>query len=219
MPTLNPGDTGYKPADWRIVWDAYASLVRIVRKYKGNTTGWHLQFPSRAKKIVDPRWQLTFTSIGQKHLTTIWLGSNGVEAANTIKKMLPYYQDYYQSLITVQTKTTKKPSPLRDDLEMVRLKDALQAERNGRRLLTDRQKWLADRKAGHLDMSVRRYLTSHPHALMFPTPPFSQKEVEERHQQYRKIMEQVEKDRREGEDRPDPWGNQAVAWDPYAWQK
>lgn len=89
MPILDPRNSGL-PADWRSAYDEYRKLKGMASKLGLSTGGWAMEYPSRARSAFDPRWKLTYSTLSGT-MTTIYLGSNGTQAAATIAEIAKPY--------------------------------------------------------------------------------------------------------------------------------
>lgn len=195
MPIVNPSSRDPKPADWRWAWQEFQRLRTIATKAKIDTSQWKLEFPSKVQRIVDPRWKLTYTTVNNQ-LQQVYLGSTGRLAGDTIKKMIPMYSD----LLKNRPQTAKRNQPIDPLFDIASVKKALEIwnrEVVKVRSLQDQRAFearypkllkLMQRRAGYLDMSLKDYLTSHPHSTVFPTPPRTCEEYESRKKAYNKQM-------------------------------
>lgn len=193
MITVHPNDrTGKLPHDWRTAWSAFESLRNVGKAIGERTTLWQLEVPSGAGKFLDRRWKLTYSFRGSVHHA--YIGLNGKEAALTINELKKGFQVVLDGQLAEEKSKKpqhKKPEQLAIYNPTLVIKAKEDWNTNITKIRSDVEwqqfkkdhkftVWLMSRKAGFLDMSMRQYLFSHPHATLYPTPPKTQQQLDNR---------------------------------------
>lgn len=219
MKEINPRDD-HNPRDWRYAYNEYVKILETGRLLKEAVYLWKLHYPSRLEKIRDNRWRFTYTlSDGREHKTyTVYLGINGIESARTLREV---HRGLLQILKTRREAELRSPrakptgplkplSPVYDGIKARELLDEWNTLMKGVKSTQDYDhlmqskrfrflNWFMTRKAGILDMSMRTYLTSHPHAQYWPSAPKDDQEYNNRNRDLQAIIDRKERNRREDE--------------------
>lgn len=202
MPIVSPQSNGM-PNDWRWAFDKFKILKDLGSQVGEPTGSWRLEFPSRAKRIVDKSWTMTYSWQGN-YYNNVFVGTNGRESAQAIAKIIPIYADLVRrrKVILNQGKgtKTKKPNPMFDNEKNREWRDRFNKEIKGVRdsrthsLFEQYNAHLLKymkRQAGFLAMTIQEYWFSHPHSNLFPAPPWNQEEFDRR----QKVLEATVRDK------------------------
>lgn len=188
MPFLTPANNGPKPTHWRDAYDALVDFRRDVAKYRINTSDWHIILPGRLKGFADPRWQLQWTNVDGT-LETMFIGSDGMTARNTIRKLHATYMEILRARRGDKASSDPRKLQQNDPRENAKLVQSMKERWDRMRHVRSQEEWernlaanpdvakfMASR-AGYLVMTMEEYLYKHPMSPRWPIPPHSQAEL------------------------------------------
>jgi hypothetical protein len=161
------------------------------------TAGWSVEHPSSLKEKMLGHWMMTYSLNGIHH--RVYIGYNTDSATAGIKEIHKHYPRHSRK----EPKAAVQQQRPRTAIEIPEVVVKLFGEWNAvigkvghsvtpaeyQRDYARHIKLLSQR-AGILNMDMRRYLTDHPHAQYWPTPPMSQQQYDRRNAEFRKIMEE-----------------------------
>ena len=201
------------PADWRTPWQQFAALKEIGRKLKEPVSSWRLEAPKGFGKMLDRRWSLVYTFRSQRYET--YIGINGKQAAEGIREVIKGFRAVlagHKAYEESKPKTVAKKAPIPpiynpglvqkmiDEWNLaikgIRDRDGAIAFNRDHRYMN----WFMRQQAGFLEMSMRQYLFSHPHATYWPTPPRNQTEFDSRQRRLQQIVEDRERNSHRNEE-------------------
>jgi hypothetical protein len=197
------------PADWRTPWQQFDVLKNLGRKLHEPVSTWRLEAPKGFGKMLDRRWTLTYTF--KNHRYVAYIGIDGKQAAIGIKEIVKGFKvavegnkAYDESM--PKPATEKKPvPPIYNPALAQKMQDEwniaikLVKDRRGAEAFNRDHKymlWFMRQRAGILNMSMREYMFNHPHASYWLTPPHSEAELRRRQEQFRRIVEDKERNSR-----------------------
>lgn len=205
MKELNPRHLK-NPTGWRTVYDAFRAFRSIAYKVGEPTEGWKLEYPATIGERLKGNWRLTYTLFGT--VQTVYIGYDAETATAGIKEMITSYPKHKRDADKQITPPVQKKRALIEIPEVVvklfgewnaiitkvgRTVSIEQYERDYAQHIR-----LLNTRAGILPMNMRQYLTNHPHAQYWPTPPMSQQQMDRRTQELTRILQQ--RDRRKQEE-------------------
>lgn len=201
MKELNP--SSFKnPSGWRTAHDAFRAFRSIAYKVGEPTEGWKLEYPETIKERIKGSWHLTYTLFGE--LKTVYIGYDAATATAGIKEMIKSYPKHDRRKEKPTTiAAPRKPSLIEIPEVVVKLFGEWNAviTKVGKSVsISDYERdyaqhiRLLNMRAGILPMNMRKYLTSHPHAQYWPTPPMSERQFENRTRELQRLLRQRERD-------------------------
>ena len=202
MKELTPG-SGKKPAGWQFVFDQFNRLRAIAKKAGVNVEGWALYHPDGIKERFRHGWEMRY-SITDVH-QRIFLAYDAREAAKVIHSMIPLYP-IHQRTVKSEIKPVVKRNPATDPVIISKMFEewSVSVKKVGHSISPS--EWekvyapkfrLLSQQAGILPMSIRQYLTNHPHAQYWPAPPTSQEQLRRRNEELQRMVREQEARKRQ----------------------
>jgi len=188
------------PSGWRYTYSAFIEFRTTAQMLGEPVSHWSLEYPSTFKEKVTGAWVLKYTLFGV--LKTVYIGYNSETATAGIREIMKSYPKHQRKQFhTAESPKPKKP-PLVTDAGLVQklfwewnqviakvghtISEAEYREKYKLHI------FMLTRKAGILNMSMRTYLTSHPHSQYWVTPPMSEEQLRNRNLEFSKIVQQKE---------------------------
>lgn len=206
MPVIDPRASHAMPHDWRVAYDAYRRLMALARKVNEPVSTWRIEFPGKAKRIVDNSWKMTYTWRGSIY-SNVFLGSDGKSSAHTIESLIPVYEKLVNQILnnsSGQTSSSQTRSKIWDDNYNRRLIEKFNFEVVGLKTIEDHREFqrrnaklikFMESKVGYLstlNLTVQEYWFRHPHSRLFPSPPQDKEQYERRQKAYESYLKDKE---------------------------
>jgi hypothetical protein len=192
MPILDPRANNVPKGDpnWRYAYDEFRKLKALVNRHQISTAGWQIKFPKGFEKAKDNRWQIWLIWPGQESVSVHYIGHDGRSASQAIKAIRQIYQEHFDAGLHVvrPDPNPTKPKDPREDRAFIeraffKWSEVMKGVRSNQDWEETKKKWpkllgFMNLKAGIIDMTMSEYLTKHPLAQLYPTPPMNQKQYE-----------------------------------------
>lgn len=218
MKILNPRSTR-NPKGWRAPYAEFQRLQGLGERLGEPANHWYLEYPDSVREKLRGNWVLHYSINSTAY--TAFAGYDSNDAVRALKEIYKSYPRHQR--VKAKSASEKGPSKgllLEDPHRVKTLFDEWRiAVVKVGHSMTEQEfherykhhQWMMSRKAGWLNMPMLTYLTSHPHAMYWPSPPKDKEEFERRNRELERIVREKEsRDRAYRTDHPEEFDN--TAW-------
>jgi len=201
---LNPRTPSKNPKGWIRVFDAFREFRNVAGQTGEKTAGWALLYPDKFSEKFTRGWEIIY-SIGGYH-QTVFVGHDPQTAVLGIQEMIKTYPKHKREPERPTTPPTPKSYDPKYDPNYIRKmfnewQQVIKKVGHSISPATYERDYvprfrLLSVRAGVLNISMREYLTNHPHAQYWPVPPTSEAELRRRTTEFERIVQQKESRRR-----------------------
>ncbi len=199
MQVLNPRSTR-NPKGWREPYAEFQKLQALGRRLGEPAHSWYLEYPTSIKERISGNWILHYTLN-----CTAYSAHIGYDSNDSVRGLKEIFKSYPRHERTSTNSNSDKPKSkgllIFDPHKVQQLFDEWRSAvtKVGHSMTEEEfhtkykhHSWMLRRKAGWLEMTMRTYLTNHPHAQYWPSPPRDREEFDRRNRELERIVREKE---------------------------